>query len=234
MIKNFLKTIKELNKTPRGKALLFFGGYFFFFLIIIIVFRTSSKVPLGKYSYEKGEKNNSSFEKIEKNNYTFTYNISIDGVNYQVTGEKNGRKEKFSYLGRDYLRILDNYFILDNGKWLKCDNPIGLSFFIEIDNINELIENAYFLAKTDYESGKIVKNYLISTNNIKKIKDGLNIDIADEAGEIVVSSDEEGDTNLIKLKLNSYCKYENICKEKLEIELNYDNFGEVLEINEAI
>ena len=36
-IKKFWKLIKELNSTPRGKAVLFFGFYAIFFIVLFII-----------------------------------------------------------------------------------------------------------------------------------------------------------------------------------------------------
>ncbi len=234
MIKKFLATIKELRKTPRGKALLFFGGYFLFFILIMIVFRISPKMSIKNYNYDKGAKDDYSLSKIEANNYNYKYGITVDDTNYIITGKRNKEKEEFSFMDNNYFHNNDNYFTLNNGIWIKCANPNNYNYFTDITNLKELLNKSFFLSKTDYESGKVIYNYLITTNQIIKSIHNLDIDIADLANEIILSTDEEGNTNQIRLKLDSYCQYEKICNKSLEIILNYDEFGNVSEIESPI
>ncbi len=233
-LKKIIETIKELKKTARGKALLFFAGYLIFFIIIIIVFRVSKKMPINNYSYDGGRKHNFSFSEIENNNYKYNYKIVIDENTYLLTGQRYEDTEMFTVNNKEFYKVNDNYFTLDNGLWIKSNNPNNFSYFTEIENIQKLIEQAYYLSKTDYESGKEVYNFLISTNNIEKIYRNQNIDIADEAGEIIISTNEDLEVEEVKLKLNSFCKFEGSCKNNLEITLSYDSFGDILEIESPI
>ncbi len=228
-MKKFLETIKTLKKTPRGKALLFFACYFLFFIIVLIVFRFGVKKPIGKYEYEKGIKNSVNLD-INLTNYTYKYEINLDNNISTFTGKRNNNKEQFNYLDKEYLKVDNNYFINDNNLWLKTANPNTFSYFTDTTNLEKLIESAYLLSKTDYESGKVVYNYLISTNEIEKYYKNINIDIAEIPNEIVISADEEENINEIKLKLNSFCLYEKTCTNTLEITLNYENFNQVEQI----
>ena len=233
-LKKIIETIKELKKTSRGKALLFFAGYLVFFIIIIIIFSVSKKMPISNYNYDSGEKHNFSFLEIENDNYKYNYEIVIDGNIYLFTGQRYKDTEMFTINNKEFYKINDNYFTLENGLWIKSNNPNNFSYFTEIDNIQKLIDQAYYLSKTDYESGKEIYNFMISTNNIEKIYRNQNIDIADEAGEIIISTNEDLEVNEVKLKLNSFCKYERSCINSLEITLSYDSFGDVLEIESPI
>ena len=71
--------IKELMKTPRGRAILFFGAYLLFFLFIAIFARTGGTSNINK-KYESGSPLDFSLNGIEKSNYKFKYEVNIDGV----------------------------------------------------------------------------------------------------------------------------------------------------------
>ena len=53
-IKGFIKYIKELTKTEKGRRILFFGGYFFFFLILVVISRIGGDGLPSSSDYEKG------------------------------------------------------------------------------------------------------------------------------------------------------------------------------------
>lgn len=227
------KEILEFLKTPRGKAIAFFAFYLVFFLILMIAVRSGGNTA-SSYTTETDSKKpyNISFEKILDNNYHFKYEINLDQNTYVYEGNKNGNKELFTLGVDNFYRKEENFLKNTNGIWLKNDNPYIMNDFLDINKITNIFDSATYISKTDYESGMKVYNFQITTNTLVKLLENIDIDIADIPNEIIVKTDEENSANEIKLDLSSYCKYKNLSSIKGEITLNYDNFGEIEEIND--
>jgi hypothetical protein len=235
-MKKIFETIKELNKTPRGKAILFFGFYLIFFIFIIIFVRVGSRNSTGSYEYEKGNgTSNYNFDisGIANSNYKFTYTITVDGVASVYSGEKYEDTELITYNNNNYYRNGDNYFI-NNTLWIKSDNPYIYSDFLEYDNISNLLVAASYESKTSYDSGKEIYNFLISTNTINQLLNNINSDFSEEPNRITISSDEDKNINEIIYYLDSYCTLNKLCNNSLKIDLVYDDFGNVEEIENPI
>ena len=239
-MKNRIKQLKEiinnLKKTDRGRALLFFLGYLIFFIIVFIFIQTSGRMHTNRSDYENGNMINFNVEQIMNNNYSYDYIITIDVNDYEYVGSRNDDLELFTYKDNDYFRDYKNNKIYkqENNKWIESKNPNDFNYFTDIDNILELANNATYISKTDYESGKMTYNYEISTTTIEKIMNDVDIDLDDKPNELVFSTDEDGNVVNIKMKLDSYGKYKNYSKKYLTIELNYDDFGEVKKLENPI
>lgn len=236
--KGIIEIIKELNKTPRGKGILFFGFYLIFFIILFVVMQLGKGESILKQgNYDQGiEKNNItySFDKIKENNYKYKYSINKDGIDYIYIGEKNNNKEIFQYNGINYYLEKDKYFVNNNGMWILDKSPYINEYLLKIEQIEEIVEEAFLVSRTDYESGKEIDNYLVSSNTLNKIYYNKNTDIEEVANEIEVSTDEEKNVEKITLKLNSYCINNQECQNNLEVCLEYDDFGEVKEIENPV
>ena len=83
-MKKFIKLIKELKKTPRGKGILFFGFYLVFFLIIAIVARLAPARP-NITDNNKEDEDIISIREINGYNYYYEYNIT-DAASVSYTG----------------------------------------------------------------------------------------------------------------------------------------------------
>ncbi len=234
IFKKIIKQIADLKKTSRGRGILFFGVYFIFFVVLIIILQFQEKRPFNSGSYDYSDKYTFSLDNIEKANYKYNYKIMLDDNVYTLVGQRSGNKELFVVNNKNYYRNQESYFTLEGNLWIKSVDPNEFSYLIDTDNLKDMIENAYYLSRTDYDSGKEVFTFLISTNKIVELTENINIDISSNASEIIVSTDEEGNVVEIKLKLDSYCIYKKRCLEGLEIILDYDNFGEVLDIESPV
>ena len=102
--------------------------------------------------------------------------------------------------------------------------------FFDIENIMGLIDKSMLIYKTDYESGKVVYSFNVSTTTIHSYLEKIDLDIADDVNEIVVTADSNDNVYEVEFKLDSYCKSLNICLNKMNIVLSYDQFGKVEEI----
>lgn len=232
-IKEFIKLIKELSKTPKGRKILFFSGYAIFFVILILVLRFSEEKPYySNLDYEKGSSYDINFKELD--NFSYTYNINLDNVLTEVVGEKNLDKELFKLNGNSYYREGEMYFINNGNLWLKSDNPLKFAYFLELDNIDKIIEKSTFISKTEYESGKDSYNFEISSNTLISLISNLDTDYDDKPNTIVVNSDENGNISEIKFELDSYCINNKECNNSLDIELYYDSIDEIKEIKSPI
>lgn len=228
MKKEDLQTIKSLLKTPRGKAIAFFAIYFIFFLIIAIVSRTSN----GKEGpvYEVGSPIQIDILSIENNNYKFSYIVEIDGNYVSYIGTKNDEKELLTYNNSQFYGETGNYFTNANGVWIKADNPYLYSEFYKTSNLSYFINSATYLSKTEYESGKVIYNFSLSSATINKLLENIDLDVEEIPNEIIVSVDENNYITEIKFKLESYCKIKGICLNNMNVTLNYEMHGQIEEI----
>ena len=237
--KNKKNFIKELNSTPRGKAILFFVGYAFFFIFLIVFVRFSASGNSGKkLEYDRVREYNFSIRNITNENYQFKHTVLVDNENIIYEGIRYKDNDLFKVVkstgSYDYYRRGVDYFVNNNGLWINTDKPYIYIDFFDIDRIMQLISNATLMYKTDYESGKRIYSFNISTTTIHNLFEGIDLDLADDPNEIIVTVDENGYAEKFEFKLNSYCKGLEICNEKMNIVLTYDNYGEVEEITSPL
>ena len=222
--------IKELMKTPRGRAILFFGAYLLFFLFIAIFARTGGTSNINK-KYESGSPLAFSLSGIEKSNYKFNYEVNIDGVVSKYEGSSTINNSLFKVNGMiEYYFNGNNYFTNNNGVWLNVENPIKNYDFINNKNISKFIEKASYISKTEYDSGKDVYTFNISSATINKILENKDLDISEVPNEIIISTDDENNVTEVKYNLNSYCKVKKLCTNSMNITLNYDDVGDISDI----
>lgn len=237
-MKNGKDLIDKLKSTPRGQALLFFGGYFFFFLFIIVAVRLMGGGSTVGKEYDEAKGYSFSVVNITDANYSFEHSVLLDGNNNGYKGTKKNSEERFvlsNNLGTyDYYRKGIDFFNNKSGLWIKSDNPYLFYNFFDIDKVMALIDKAKLDYKTDYESGKKIYNFVITSTTIHKYFEGIDLDIADDLNEIIVHVDEHGLVEKFEFKLDSYCKAINMCFNELKITLQYDEYGEIKEITSPL
>ncbi len=222
-MKKLLQLIKELKKTPRGRGILFFAFYFVFFLLIAIVART---FPTNREI--KKEEDVFNISNINGNNYAYIYNINVDSNITNITGKRIGNEEEFTY---EFNNTKSNYY--KNGlsyytNGLSVDIPCEYLYII--DNLDSLIENAYYVSTTNYQSKRKVYRYEISSSTITRLVNNLDIDIEEIPNEIILTQNEDK-IDEVELNLNSYCLAINKCINNMNIHINYNDFGNVQVIN---
>ena len=232
--KSIVKFILDLRKTEKGKAILFLGFYFVFFLVLIIFIRVSTNNYKGPvYNLYSEESKMYTYDKILAENYNYTYTITIDNNVYVYNGQKYNDMELFEFNDNNYFFDGVDYYLIDyiNNMFTKVDNPNQLSDFTTFLRLGEVIEDATYISKTEFGDGKILFNYLISSNSIIRVLDDIDTDI-DEIPNLVVFNTRGNNLHIdsIDLDLTSYGKYKGICFNNLKINISYYNFGEVSEI----
>lgn len=225
-MKQFIELIKELRKTPRGKGILFFAFYFIVFLVLIIVIKLNGNNVYKEKEYEVGKPYSFDTTYVESNNYHFEYTITKDSKKYLYVGDKYNDTELFMFDNKEYYYDGEKYYVDKK----EVANPYLYSELIEIDNIKKLLELATYDSKTSYESGLTKYNFLLSSNTINTNVYSKDTDIDEVPNSITIGTNNSGILNEITYHLDSYCKYDKDCKDKLEVNLSFDKFGEIEEI----
>ncbi len=229
-MKNFINNIKELKN---GNAILFFGFYLLFFIAIFLLIRFGGgKNNLNK-KYEPGDKGLYDSKKVLLNNYFFDYKIKLDGKNYNYYGKRNGNDEKFKYNSHDYYKNNDSFF-MDNGAWVRVENPYKFYEFINHEKSGALLDEAYLISNIEKDNKVVGYLYSVDTNTINRILYGENTDYDEIPNKVILGIDERKNVNKVTFKLDSFCKLKGVCSNSLEIELSYEMFGDVKKIDNPI
>lgn len=232
-MKDFIAFINEMKKTPKGKAILFFGLYAIFFIFVFLFIKLSSVELSYGDDYEKGSPYNFNIQSLLNKNFNYTYDIYVDGILYKYEGKRNNDSELFDFNGANYYKNSNNYLV-NNGTWIRSDNPIMFNEFTDISNIKDIISRSSYESMTTYDNGKTDFNFVISTNTINEIFYNSNTDFDEVPNKIIIGTDENRNVNNISFNLNSFCTNNKMCNYSLEIKLNYNNFGEVYSINSPL
>lgn len=227
--KSFSNLIKELRKTEKGKSILFLSFYFVFFLVIVIFIRVAASNPRLPIEYENTSNGLYTFDKIFAGNYNFIYTISIDGNTFTFNGMKDGNIESFKYNGIDYYYDGENYYTVDeNNIWVIVDNPYIYTDFINFSRLGEVIVDATYISKTELADGKTLFNYLVSSNSMIRVLEGIETDIDEIPNSVVfTASGDNLHLNKLELDFTNYGKYKGICFNNFNITLEYFNFDNV-------
>ncbi len=231
-MKDLLKKIKEMKKDAKGRALLFFGFYFFFFLFLAIFLRAMTFVtPVNEESVTE-KKDVISFTEYNGKKYRFDYQIGIDSDKILLSGLKIDYEEDFNYTHgndkRHYYRGMFSYFIEDTVTNYKIDERPREELLV-IDSVDTLLDNASYESKTEYNSGKVVLRYSISSSTIERIAFNKELDVADEPNEIIITIQDNHITNL-EFVLDSYGKTTGKCQTMMRVVCKYSDFDTKEEI----
>lgn len=224
-MKNILEYLKELKKKPYGKAVFFFGFYLIFFIILFILIGVMGQTT--PKDYNNNVINPVSIKSILDKNYSFSYKVVLDNNTYLYEGDKFNDNISFKYNDKEYFQNNSNTYVKDN-EWISSTDPIKFKYFFNENNLDNIINNAYYESKTTYESGKNTYNYLISSNTINRIIDNSETDYSEEANKLSIV--KTNDVEEISLNLDSYCVLNKLCDKSLKIIINYDNYKSVKEI----
>ena len=226
-MKKVVELIKELRKTPRGKAILFFAFYLVFFLVLAIFARINPGVREVNMESNKEQFYLSTYNGF---NYNYKYTINIDGKVSTITGKKKDLVEEFTI---DYGDSKESYYKSGNAYY-KDNVTIDAPFpFVIIDNLDLLVGFSYYESTTNYNSGKEVLRYKISSDTIGNIVNGKEYDVEEIPNDIIITKNDKF-IDSIDLVLNSYCTLSNTCTNNMKITMDFYDFGNVGEIENPI
>lgn len=236
----YIKFIKDLSKSKRGRAILFFVFYFIFFFVLISLIR--SNYNTNRETTDNNTNNVSTEYKLDgiiNGNYHFVREENINGVVSNFTGDKADNRIE-GIMTRD--NTFYNYFIYDNINLIKISDKYEVTTDLyqfnnitDDNNISKFLRRATLISKTEYETGNISYNYEITTNTIDEILNGTNIDIDDIPNSITLETNEDDEVVKIIYNLSSYSSYINGVPSNSSITITYSDFGEIepLEIPES-
>ena len=236
----YIKFIKDLSKSKRGRAVLFFVFYFIFFFVLISLIR--SNYNTNRETIDNTTNNVSTEYKLDgiiNGNYHFVREENINGVVRNFTGDKADNRIE-GIMTRD--NAFYNYFIYDNINLIKISDKYEVTTDLyqfnnitDDNNISKFLRRATLISKTEYETGNISYNYEITTNTIDEILNGTNIDIDDIPNSITLETNEDDEVIKIIYNLSSYSSYINKVPSNSTITITYSDFGEIepLEIPES-
>ena len=231
----YIKFIKNLYNSRRGRAILFFVFYFVFFLVLISIIRTNYSSN-NHINISNDNKVNTEYklDGIESGNYHFTREENINGIITKFTGDKSDEKTEGIMTSNN---IFYSYFIYDNINLIKTIDKYEVTSELyhfnnitDDNNISRILKKATLISKTEYETGNILYNYEITTNTINKIVNGKEIDIADIPNKIALETNEEDEVIKITYDLSSYATYINNISTTITIAIDYSNFNEIKDI----
>ena len=211
-MKQVINFIKELRKKPYGKAVIFFSVYFLLFLGLAIFSRVSP-------NNGRNTNKNSNLNILVNKKYSFNYNVNVDDSIYSYDGSRNNTDLEFIYNGEKYSLISGKYY--KNGdNSTSVDNPMKFEkFFIE-ENITQIIQSSYLESQTTYGDGRVVFNYLISSNTINKLLEGKDTDFSEVPNKVTLTKINNSLEKIV-YELDSYCKLNNLCNKGLKITISY-------------
>ena len=115
-----------------------------------------------------------------------------------------------------------------------CDNPNNFYKFTNIDYVDKIVKNSSFTNKTDYESGKVIYNFLISTNTINELLDGNVTDYDDIPSEVEVIFKADNSIDHVNYKFSNYCRTIGLCTNNFDVKLEYNDIGKIEGIKNPI
>ena len=225
-MKKIKEIIKELQKTPRGKGILFFFGYFLFFLVLIILLKPNHGIDENASKEEK-DSNPFSLKVLKDSNFHFNYKVILDGVEYSYIGDKFQDVRRFNYQDKTYIQENNKTSYIENDNLLEIANPIVLIELLDEDNLYKLLESSYSEAKTEYNSGKTTYWQLLSADTINSVAYQKVTDIDSIPSRVNVITDKDNEITGVSMVLDEYCKVSDICQNSLEVSTNYTNIGEL-------
>lgn len=228
--------IKELYSTEKGRSLLFFGFYIIFFIVVAILMRSMHDVT-STSNHKKELKTEVTYryqlEKLQAANYHYKYLSTIGEAISLFEGDRNASKELFTMTSNGitskYFRDGELFIKEEEGIWIASNTPYLLEDFYEVDQIEEILNQASFISKTEYERGGSSLNFKISNAKLIKIIEKKEV-VETEQNEIILTLDKEKNIEKIEYNLTAYGTYLTKKVTPVKIEITYSNFGEIKEI----
>lgn len=231
-MKKYLEYIKIIRSDKRKSAIAsLFIWLLFFICVFSLVGRAPKNLTINDYSNveDKNEKNENNYNTITS--YEVNYLVETNINKYVITSTFYNEKYYYTYDNNNYY--LDNdilYYVDDINRQLKKVNVNSNSVFdiIDIkqltkDSIQTIIESSEEESKTTYKDGTIVKNYIYTTFDNRKMyintteKDGI-------INNVVIDYKDYFNTNYTIFKVT--CSYQNI-NNILEYNRNYNSYQKI-------
>ena len=225
--KDFFKNIKNILKTPRGKAISFFSFYLIFFIVIIVMIRSNPSTLDDDVITPKFD-----FSLIESNNYHFHYQDVLGNSSIIYDGDRNNDSALFTKSDSvNSLSIYSSGSIYlgkgTNNEYVMIDNPYLFPELKDLDSIKKMLNKATYIS-----TGNLKKTYQISTTTLVSLFDNKEIDLDDMPNTIVVTTNSDGQIYKLEYDFSSYSIYRGY--GAYQSSLLYSNFSNVPEIEKPV
>ena len=234
-MKNIWNNIKDFHdNNENGKMIFFFGFYLLFFIFLFITIATHRNPD---YLLQQQQNNQPkplfNSDHIMKQNFMYDFKVTMDDVLYNYYGKRMRMIDRFKYNNLDYYSDGDSYFV-DEGTWIKTDNPILFYEFFQEKNINQFIKEATYSYHESHDDGRNDYHFLLSSNTIFNVLYKQNTDYDEIPNLMIISTDQDNSADKIVYHLNSYCNVIDNCFNTLTIEATYDLFGSINKIDNPL
>ena len=220
------KQIIDFIRTPKGKAVLFFSFYLVFFLVVAIIARISTGNPLGSTNYQSNS-TNYHLSSIQNRNYQFSYQYMVDDVSTIYMGSRKNLKASFSDGVTSYYQNGNLTMKLQDGIWIKCDSPYLVSYLLDDVGIENVLQKATYVSKTELATGEVTLQYQITTTTLVQLIDGIDVDLDDVVNTIEIRENKNREITEINYDISSYAKYRGLCFNQFLLNLSYSHFDEI-------
>lgn len=231
-VRLFFKRLKELWANPRGRAAILLGFYGIFLLFVVGGVRTSlSNEPTNVPEEPEVKEESSSF--ADMTNYEYDMKVSKNNEVAVFVGKRNGIYNLFvnTMTNQSYYMEERMIYKVVNGVKSPLSEPlyqIDITKF-QPDFIAELLKQSTLDYTTNYASGVIKKNYILSLPAFMKLMYGTTV----SSNEIVTITMTEKDKKIeqVELDLLGYQKTVDANSTAMKIEITYKNIDEVEEFH---
>lgn len=230
-IKLYINHFRELWANPRGRAMILLGVYGFFMLFVVGGVRTSISVDKKQTNENKVEEEvvTPSFSLMD--NYEYDLKVQQNEEITLFQGKRNKEKTLFvnTLNNNTYYVEENNIYQVINGVKTPLLEPI---YNVDISKfnptfLNKLIEEATLDYTTNYSTGIVKKNYILSLPAFMKELYGKNI----SSNEIITITTNMKDEVMqsIEIDLLGYEKITDSSITTMKLEIAYKNIGYVEE-----
>lgn len=218
---NWFKSVNLEKK----KSILVMVFYFIFFVILIIFIRSNrSPKPLSPNVQEQEEQTEPK-GLLSTTNYHFTYKLKIDNVIYTYDGKRFNDKELFTissgFSGLDsseYYRYGELVLVKKANDYVLSSMPYYYFNYFDTNLLNKIINNSVYDQTKD--------QYVISTQNLSRLIDANHIINSSSENYLSIQYTNKR-ISAININFTNYVKDRGESHEIVELELNYNNHGNI-------
>lgn len=215
--KNF-EILNRLLQNKRARSAIILVLWMFFFFIVFSLLETEPKntriSALDKWKIEE--------------HYEYEMQIKKEGVSTSIKGIRNKNEEVFSFMNQTYFLDLENLYMFENDTKVLIDQNTIFNFIkLRPNFLFELLSGGSLEYTTNYEKGDTKKGYSISASNISTFSSVLK---ALENSSVLLEVNENNETiTKVKLELLNFQEENEVVN--YEIEIDYFNVGDIVNIN---
>lgn len=225
----FFRRIKELWGNPRGRAALLLGFYGLFLLFVVGGVKTSLSNEPKRVKEEPSvkEEKTSTFETM--NNYEFEMKVNKDNEMTIFQGKRNDTSHFFVNKQTNLAYYMEDKMLyqVSNGGKTPLVEPL---YSIDItkfqpDFLEILLDQSTLDYTTNYASGVIKKNYILSLSAFMKLMYGTTISSQDVI--TLTTTEKNKKIEQVVIDLLGYQKTIDHNSTQLSIDIIYKNIGAV-------